>query len=58
MGMTAILVMWPRPHEQTAIYPIHRGSTWNLASIGLAILEILVNVDRKTTDDDGALLYY
>ena len=58
MGMTAILVMWPRPHEQTAIYTIHKGSTWNLASIGLESLEIFVNVHRKTTGDDGSCLYY
>ena len=31
--MAAILVMWPGPVEQTFILP----STWNLASIGLAI---------------------
>ena len=37
MDMAAILVMWPRPFEQTFILPFHEGSTWNLASIGLAI---------------------
>ena len=37
MGMTAILVMWPGPFEQTFIPPSHGGYKWNLASIGLAV---------------------
>ena len=37
MGMTAILVMWPGPFEQTFILPSHGGSAWNLASISQAI---------------------
>ena len=37
MGMAVILVKWPGPFEQTFIPPSHGGSTWNLASIGLAV---------------------
>ena len=37
MGMAAILVMWPRPFEQSFIRPSHGGSTWNLALIGLVV---------------------
>ena len=39
MGVEAILVMWPRPREQTFVPPSHWGSIWNLALIGQAILE-------------------
>ena len=39
MGVVAILVKWPRPHEQTSVPPTHGGSTWNLALIGQAVLE-------------------
>ena len=40
MDMVAILVMWPRPREQTPfIPPSHWGSIWNLALIGPAVLE-------------------
>ena len=38
MGMAAILVMWPKPFEHTFV----RSSqvlTWNLASVGSAIIE-------------------
>ena len=34
MGMTAILVMWPRLFEQTFIPPSHEGSIWNLTLTG------------------------
>ena len=37
MCMVAILVMWAGPFEQTFVPPFHWGSTWNLASIGLAV---------------------
>ena len=30
MGVVAILVMWPRPQEQTFVPPFHGDSTWNL----------------------------
>ena len=54
MGMVAILVMWPRPREQTS----HWGSIWNLALIGQAVLEKKIfenggwqtDDDRRTTD--------
>ena len=39
MGVAAILVIWPRPHEQTFVPPSHWGSIWNLALIGQAVLE-------------------
>ena len=31
MGVAAILVMWPRPREQTFVPPSHWGSKWNIA---------------------------
>ena len=37
MGMVAILVKWHKPFVLIFIPPSHGGSTWNLASIGLAI---------------------
>ena len=39
IGVTAILVMWPRPREQTFIPPSQWGSIWNLVLIGQAVLE-------------------
>ena len=39
MGMAAILVMWPGPFEHTYVRLSHGGSTWNLASIGLTVIE-------------------
>ena len=39
MGMTVILVKWPRSPEHTFVPPIHGGSIWNLALIGPAISE-------------------
>ena len=39
MGMAAILVMWPGPFEQAFLSPSQGGSTWNLASIGLVVIE-------------------
>ena len=39
MGMAAILVMWPKPFEHTFVRLSKVGSTWNLASIGLAVIE-------------------
>ena len=62
MGVAAILVMWPRPRKQTSVPPTHGGSTWNLASIGPAVLEKKIFENGGwTTDgwmDDGACLYY
>ena len=37
MSMVAILVIWHKPFELTFIPPSHGKSTWNLASIGLAV---------------------
>ena len=47
MGMAAILVMWPGPFEQTLVPPSYEGSTWYLASIGLAVSKEMkfANVD-------------
>ena len=39
MGMGAILVMWPKLFEVTSIPPSHESATWNLASIGLVVIE-------------------
>ena len=57
MGVAAILVMWSRPCEQTFFPPSQWDSTWNLASIGQAVLEkIFENGGRRM--DDGPWLYY
>ena len=37
MGIAAILVMSHKPFVLTLILPSHEGSTWNMASIGLAV---------------------
>ena len=37
MGIAAILVMRPEPFEQTFVPPSLGGSTWNYASIVLAV---------------------
>ena len=39
MGMAAILVMWPEPFEQAFVPPSQEGFIWNLASIGLVVIE-------------------
>ena len=39
MGIVAIFVMWPRPFEQGFVPLSQGGSTWNLASIGLVVIE-------------------
>ena len=39
MGMVAILVMWLKLFEQTYVSPSQQHSTWNLASIGQAVIE-------------------
>ena len=68
MGMVAILVMWPRPFEQTFIPQPQGGSIWNLASIGLVVSEEMfenvgtltymytyIHTDIRTTE---VYLYY
>ena len=51
MGVAAILVMWPRPREQTFFPPSYWGSIWNLALIGPVVLEkkIFENGGRRRT---------
>ena len=39
VGMSAILVMWPGPLEQTFVPPSHRSSIWNLTSTGPVVSE-------------------
>ena len=39
MGMTAILVTWPGPFEQTVSLKIRTSYIWNLASMGLAAFQ-------------------
>ena len=40
MGIAAILVIWPGPVEEDAfILPFQGGSTWNLPSISLVVVE-------------------
>ena len=39
MDMAAIFVMWPGPFEEVFVPPSRRGSIWNLASIGLVVIE-------------------
>ena len=47
MGVAAILVMWPRPFEQTFVPPF---SIWNLSSIGQVVSEMFENVDGRWMD--------
>ena len=39
MNMAATLVMWPGPFEQAFVILPQGGSTWNLASVGLMVIE-------------------
>ena len=57
MGVVAILIMWPRPFEQTFV-PMSSGvSIWNLSLIGPVVSEdkMFENIDRWTTE---WLVYY
>ena len=49
MGMTATLVMWPNPFDQAFLFLSQEGSTWNLVSIGLVVIEekTLKNIDSE-----------
>ena len=49
MDVAAILIKWPRAHEQTFFPPSHWGSTWNLASTDPAVLE------KKTFQNGGRM---
>ena len=52
MGVAAILVMWPKPFEQTFIPPSRGVSIWNMSSIGPVVTEekMFENVDGGMTD--------
>ena len=52
MGMAAILVMWPRPFEQTFVPASLGVSIWKLSLIGPVVSEEkkFENVDGRTTD--------
>ena len=52
MGTVAILVMWPRPYQQTFVPLAHGGSTCNLVLIGPAVSEEMSfeKVDNADTD--------
>ena len=39
MDIVASLVMWPGPFEDAFVPPFQGGSTWNLASISLVVIE-------------------
>ena len=60
MGMTAILVMWPGPFEQTFVPPSHGDSIWNLASTGPVVSEkkMFKECEQWQQTDNGAYLYY
>ena len=62
MGMAAILVMWSIPSEQTFVPTTHGGSTWNLASMGPAVLKMMMfengGRQRWTEGRDGVCLSY
>ena len=64
MGLAAILVTCPRCSEKIFVPLTLRGSTWNLAPIGPAVLEKKIFENGGRTDDngqrtdDGAYLYY
>ena len=58
MGMAAILVMWPRCPKQTFVPLTHGDSTWNLASIGPAVLEKIFESGGWMTKDGRACLNY
>ena len=59
MGMAAIMVMWPRPFEQTFVPPSRGGSIWNLTLIGQAVSEknLFKDCGRQPTDDGGLLSF-
>ena len=58
MSVAAILVMWPRPCEQTFIPLSHWGSMWNLALTGQVVLEKIIFENGGQRTDDGPWLYY
>ena len=58
MGVAAVLVMLPRSPEQTFVPTTHVNPTWNLDSIGQAVLEKMFENGGLWRTDDGACLYY
>ena len=52
MGMTAILVMWPEPFEQTFVLSSQGGAIWNLTWIGQSVSEekVFKECGRQTTE--------
>ena len=48
MGMPTILVIWPKPFEQSFVPLYQGGSIWNLASVGPWVSEekVFENVDN------------
>ena len=57
MGMAAILVIWPKPFEQTFVPPSQGGSTWNLASIGPVVSEKKFETHTHTRTTEAYLSY-
>ena len=53
MGMTATLVMWPGPFEQTFVSPSHGGPIWNLTLIGQVVSEEKMFLEWTTMMTDG-----
>ena len=61
IAMVAILVMWPRPFEQTFVSPSHRSSIWNLTLIGPMVPEEKMLKEcgqRRTTTEAYMYLSY
>ena len=58
MGMAAILVMWPRPFEQTFIPPSHGGSIWNLTLIDQVVSEEMFKECGQQTDGQQTMEAY
>ena len=57
-GMAAIFIMWPGPFEQSFVYPFHRSSIWNVASIIPVVSEeMLENVDNIHTHGQQRPVY-
>ena len=52
MGMTAMLVMWPRPFEHLFFPKVPGGCIWNLVAIGPVVTEekSFEIADRRTTE--------
>ena len=53
MGMSAALVTWPGPFEQTFVHLSSGDSIWNLASIGTAVSDEKMFKEYGRRTDDG-----